>query len=188
MGIEDIRRYVAGECRRGTNVFGPEFFDEHLAVVASYADCLAPRLGANAEVVQLAAYLHDISAVRDITTLRDHAVVSAAHARELLALRGYPLSIAENVSRAIASHVTPVPLGAGTPEEICLSNADAISQIVRPAYWLFFAFVVRKCGFEEGREWLLNRMDSNWNALIEPARELVVDRYPLARRLVGDNA
>ncbi len=35
-------------------------------------------------------------------------------------------------------HAIPVAPDKGTKEEVCVSNADAISQIIRPAYWLYF--------------------------------------------------
>jgi hypothetical protein len=33
--------------------------------------------------------------------------------------------------------------GAGAIEEVCLSNADAMSQIGKPLSWLYYAFRVR---------------------------------------------
>lgn len=99
MNTAIIRDYVLQECRRSENVLGAAFFDQHLAVVAEYADCLAQRLGANREVVELAAWLHDISAVRDARTLADHARISAEQAGRLLAEHGYPADLIESVGR-----------------------------------------------------------------------------------------
>ncbi len=72
-----IRDLVLEDCRRPANIFGPSFFDQHPAVVAEYAGGLAARLGADPEAVELAAFLHDISAVRDPATLPRHAAASA---------------------------------------------------------------------------------------------------------------
>jgi HD superfamily phosphodiesterase len=52
----DICEFVREACRRRQNVFGPWFFDQHLAVVAECARSLAARVGAEVEVVSLAAY------------------------------------------------------------------------------------------------------------------------------------
>jgi hypothetical protein len=60
---------------------------------------------------------------------------------------------------------------------VCVSNADAMSQVVRPAYWLYFAFQVRRLGFAEGRDWLRQRVENNWAALIPPARALIEKEY-----------
>jgi hypothetical protein len=78
---------------------------------------------------------------------------------------------------AIARHSEPLPAGSASPEAVCLSNADAAERILRPAYWLSFAFAVRKQSFEEGRRWLRS-------VLVEPARELAAREYRLALELL----
>jgi putative nucleotidyltransferase with HDIG domain len=108
-----IREYVREQCGRKGNVFGPSFFDEHFAVVAGFAGRLARRLGADEEIVELAAYLHDISAVRDAAASPDHASLSAELARRLPSERGYPSGRVAAVVQAIASHSSPLPLGGG---------------------------------------------------------------------------
>jgi uncharacterized protein len=167
----NAREYVLELCRKPDNAFGPSFFDQHLEVVAHYAGRLADRLGADREVVELAAWLHDIAAIRDFSTLAEHAARSAEQARALLAERGYAAPVIERVAQCILTHSTP--LHDGTPEQICISNADAMSQIARPDYWMFYAFGVRRFGFEQGREWVRRKFDANRKALIEPAKELL---------------
>ncbi len=75
-----------------------------------------------------------------------------------------------------------IEIGEGTTEEVCLSNADAMSQIVNPVYWLYFAFVIRPLNFVDGRAWYLQKIESNRDALIEPAMDLVADKYILVRK------
>ena len=74
-------------------------------------------------------------------------------------------------------HVSPIGLNGGTVEEICLSNADAMSQIVNPLYWLYFAFKIRNLSYDEGKKWCLNRIDDNWSKLIDPAKDLIESDY-----------
>ncbi len=180
-----IRDLVLEDCRKPANIFGPSFFDQHLAVVTEYAGCLAARLGADPEVVELAALLHDISAVHDAATLPRHAATSAAEASRLLAGKGYAAAVMERVALCIASHSAPVQIGCGSPEEICVSNADAMSRIARPVYWGYVAYGVRKQGFEEGRQWLRSLLENDWNALVQPAKELVAAEYGFAQTLLA---
>ncbi len=58
--IENLEQLARAECARSS--FGLAFFDEHLAIVAHYANRLAVCLGANAEVVALGSWLHDLAA------------------------------------------------------------------------------------------------------------------------------
>jgi uncharacterized protein len=177
MIVDAMRDYVAGECNSNRNAFGAAFFDEHLSVVARYATELGRTLGADLEIVQLAAWLHDLSAIQDFAALPRHPELSAEIARKMLLERGYPSERGERVATCIASHSVPVQVGKGLIEEVCVSNADAMSQIVKPAYWFYYIFKVRQFGFAEGRDWLRQRVASHWAALIPPARAIVETQY-----------
>jgi len=113
----------------------------------------------------------------------------AARGEGILPLRLGTLSHRNRVKRAarcIASHSVPVQTGGGLTEEVCVSNADAMAQIVKPAYWFYYVFRVRQLGFGGGRDWLRQRVESNWAALIPPARALIKKEYIcLARRPVS---
>ena len=180
----DIRGFVHEACQRRENVLGPAFFDLHLVVVAECAASLAAPMGAEIEVVDLAAYLHDLSAVCDFATMLDHARASADLATRLLLGKGCPPSIVSGVARSINSHSEPIPIGGASPEEICISNADAAARILRPAYWMYFVFEIRKYDFEAGRQWLRALIERQWRKLIEPARKLVGERYAATLKLL----
>ncbi len=184
MILEVIRDQVLNRCRSDANAFGPAFFAEHLLVVREYGLKLAAVLGADAEIVELAAYLHDLAAIDDIAVIPRHHLLSADMAREVLQQHRYPPERIERVAQCIASHPAPVPIGAGTPEAVCVSHADAISQIVRPVYWLYYVFAVRHFEFEAARTWYRQRVESNWTQLIPPARNMIERQYQLARDLL----
>jgi uncharacterized protein len=184
MITEAVREYVFNECNSSKSAFGPAFFDHHLLVVREYSGLLAKALGADPEIVELAAYLHDIAAVQDITPLPKHPVLSAEIARKLLQEDGYPSERAERVAKCIMSHSAPMQIRGGPVEEVCLSNADTMSQIVKPVYWLYFAFRIRQLGFAEGREWLRQRVENNWAPLIPPARAIIEKEYSRTRELL----
>ncbi len=185
MLIGDIREIAYQACQRNENILSPAFFDQHLAVVAHCAKQLAGSLGADPELVELAAYLHDLSAVYDPTTMPDHANLSADVATRILLERGYPQDHISKIARSIASHSNPLPVGRASPEEVCLSNADAVARILRPAYWLYFAFAVRKCSFEEGRQWLRSLVEGQWDVLVDPAKEFVGSQYAMTLELLA---
>jgi uncharacterized protein len=172
-----MREGVFSMCSSDRNAFGPAFFEQHLSVVVEYGRRLGGALGADPEIVELAAWLHDIAAVQDVAALPSHPALSADVAREMLLERGYPAERTECVAACIVSHSAPIQMGNGRPEEVCVSNADAMSQIVRPAYWLYFGFCVRRFGFLEGRDWLRQRVENNWTSLIPPARMIIEKEY-----------
>ena len=132
-------------------------------------------------------YLHifsDISAIYDISTIQDHNIRSAEIAKKILSQYSYSLDLIQKVEQCIISHSSPVQIDNGSVEEICLSNADAVSQITNPVYWLYFGFNVRKYDFEKCRDWLLKRIENNWNGLVKPAKELVEVKYNEAKKFL----
>jgi uncharacterized protein len=167
-----VRDLVQADCLLPQNRFGAAFLPEHLAPVARFAGLLALRLGADREVVELAAWLHDLAAVRDFATLAVHPAEGARLARTLLAGMGVSSAKAEAVCRCIAAHSAPVAPGAGALEEVCLSNADVLAQLARPAYWLHYLYGVRGLSREDGLAWLRGRAEGSWAALTPLARAL----------------
>ncbi len=183
MILDQIRGEVWMACQQAGNVLTPGFYDAHLALVARYGLELADTLGADREIVELAAWLHDISAVLDFTTLPEHAEASARRAATMLADHGYPDARVAAVADAVRRHTRPLQLAEGTPEEVALSNADAMAQIAAPEYWLYFAFRIRNLGYAEGRAWYEAMMRRNWEAIVPQARAILEPRYREVLRL-----
>jgi len=183
--MEAIRTYVRQACERKENIFGSAFYERHLAEVAKWAAKLSESLHADYETVELASYLHDLSAVLDATTISNHSQASAVLATELLRQMGASSMLQDRVARAIRSHSDPLPMDGGPLESVCLSNADAMARISQPAYWLCFVFSVRNLGFEEGRLWLRTLVERHWQLMIPPARDLIAGQYDFVLKLLA---
>ncbi len=188
MNTDGIRELVRSECLKEANGFGPAFFNEHILPVLRYSRFLAGRLGADTLVVELAAYLHDLSAIRDMSVLPSHHLESARIARLLLDEQGWPATIRDSVCRAIETHSAPVKPGEGSAEQVCLSNADVISHLARPAYWCFYLYGVRKLSYEQGLDWWRRRASDAWSALAPEAQALAAsDRQTVLHLLDEDS-
>jgi uncharacterized protein len=184
MMIETIRSYVEEQCNKKENGFSKYFYEEHLAQVKKYATELCQILHGDIEIVELASYLHDISAVIDYKTLSTHNIDSAKYAEEILIDKGFDSAKIEKVKSCILNHTVPLQINTASIEEICVSNADAISQIVNPSYWLFFAFNVRSLNYLDAKNWYLNRIETNWIALIEPAKQMIENKYRIVKEAI----
>jgi HD superfamily phosphodiesterase len=184
MILETIAEYVRDASQKPDNALSPFFFNEHVVMVLSYAEQLCGGLQADHEVVSISAYLHDISAVIDIASLPKHNLDSAERAGLLLNELGYSPEGIREVKECIVRHVNPIKIGDASVEAVVLSNADAMSQIANPAYWLYFVFKIRTTSFEEGRAWYANKIESNWISLVEPAKILVHEKYLHVRDLL----
>ena len=109
-------------------------------------------------------------------------------ARELLRAHGWPLAVADPVCRCIESHSAPVAMGQGTLEEVCVSNADVMSHLARPAYWLFYLYGLRGLPYGEGLSWLRTRVERLWSGLAEEARAIVATEHAAAVRILENAA
>jgi HD superfamily phosphodiesterase len=173
MDVRELKSLAERECRRETNRFGSEFFEQHLVVAVDYALALARQLGADEEIVEAAEWLHDLSAVRDFSALATHARESARQARELLSAAGWKAERVDLVARAIEQHSVPVPLADAPPEVVCVSNADVMSHLARPAYWSYYLYGVRGFNYAAGYTWMTGRVEL-YHQKLHPAAQAMV--------------
>ena len=188
MMMKKIEDHVKQTCEKKENLLSNHFYHEHLDVVSEYAKKLCIQLSGDQEIVQIASYLHDISAILDFKTLPTHHEDSANIAEELLVQNSYNSSKTAQVKQCILNHTTPISIdNASSVEEVCLSNADAISQIIRPTYWLYFAYNVLSLDYPKAKAWYINKINNNWEALIEPAKTLIEEKYIAVKRALDDS-
>ena len=61
--IKRVRKFVEEKCRKPSNKFGYEIYEEHFVPMVKNSKILAEKLGADIEVVEIAAWLHDIGSI-----------------------------------------------------------------------------------------------------------------------------
>jgi uncharacterized protein len=99
---------------------------EHVKAVVTLARRVAELVGADEEVVEAAAWLHDVAKRQG----KSHAEAGAARARELLVETDFPPEKIEPVAQAIAEHVglwREEPLT--NLESMVLWDADKLTKI-----------------------------------------------------------
>jgi len=168
-----IREYVKGEC--GNSALGREFYENHLILVAHYGIKLAMETGADPEIVELAAYLHDFSFVIDDMDMKQHEEKGVAIADKLLRQFNYPPDKLERVKRCILNHSSISGACGGSPEEACLANADIMSLIAKPDYWLKIFSPANQA--EENSKWYYELIEKSWPLLMPSARAIMEDKY-----------
>jgi uncharacterized protein len=175
--IEQLEQYVFELCQKETNKFGLFFFGLHIKMVEKYSLQLAQEFHADTEVVQIAALLHDVAAISDFSVLVTHAEKGAEMAEELLHDFDLSAEQKEKVAQCILSHSKPLAHGVAIPEAVCLSNADAMSQITEPLFWVFYIFGVRGFSYADGRKWYEQRVTDNWRGLVNEAKKMIEPEF-----------
>jgi len=128
-----MRHHDVGDIVEEARTYAREQYPQsdwpHILEVVSYAHTLAQSVGADEEIVALAAYFHDIS--RATRGAKDHSLQSAAMAIDWLASSGYPPHRAGQVAEAIKAHMEPIqgPTAESLPVECqVLYDADKLGR------------------------------------------------------------
>lgn len=155
---------------------------EHVRAVVRVALRLAELTGADAEVVEAAAWLHDVSKAHS----KHHGVDSAVAAREVLADTDFPPSKVDAVAEAIEKHVGLTTAEPVEPlEAAILWDADKLTKLGATIV-IHMSALLLSCDEEEAvtTERLIEEWgDPAWGAVplpcfhTKPAREAGRSRY-----------
>jgi uncharacterized protein len=179
--FQEIATLVESASRRSTNPFGDGIWSHHTVHVVQYAQLLARRLGADEEIVTLAALLHDYAAICDKNLRAEHHLHGARLAEETLCSYAYPEERIAQVTHCILSHRASVSVPRDTLEAEVVASADAMAHFTSVASLLHFAFAKRGLSVEEGSAWVLAKLARSWEKLMPEAQELVRERYDAIR-------
>lgn len=181
MVIDYIREYIKAECDKAT--LTRELYDNHIVLVAGYGVKLAKILGADSQVIELASYLHDFSVIYDFEHPNDHPIKGAKVIDDLLKQFSYSEQTICQVKDAILAHSKPQNSRQMSAEAICLSNADAMSQLAKPVFWLYYGYTVKNRNYKDCIKIYAKRMEDNWKTMIEPAKEMMAEEYTYLKKL-----
>lgn len=102
--LRELYGLVEETCKRETNIFGYEIWQYHIVDVIKFSKTLARRLGADEEIVEIAALLHDYASVKDEALYQEHHIYGAELAEGLLQSYNYPSDKIEAIKQCIFSH------------------------------------------------------------------------------------
>ena len=178
--LAEIAGIVEEACAKETNIFGYGIWTHHITQVVKHGKRLAEMFGADPEIVEIAALLHDYASVKDEALYRDHHIHGPTEAEKLLRCFGYPQERIEAVKECIAAHRGSVPGGKRSTEAECLANADAMAHIEQVPALLELAFVQRGMRIDEGAEWVRAKLARSWNKLHPAVRAMMQEKYEAA--------
>ena len=160
-----------------------DFWNNHIRYVVDEALKLASVYGADKEIVELGALLHDIALVSNIGTKADHHIQGAKIAEEILTNLNYPQDKREKVVNCVLHHRSSK--NAENIEELCVCDGDILAHFDN----IPNAFVVgvKKHNFskpEQFKAWLQKDFDD----LSDKTKETFKDKYEnIMQVLFGEN-
>jgi putative nucleotidyltransferase with HDIG domain len=182
--VDSMEKLVKDACFSKANIFGPGIWTHHIIFVVKYSKMLAEMLGADQEIVEIAALLHDYAGIKDLSKVEEHHIWGAKEAESILKSFNYPESKIEKIKQCILSHRGSVVVQKNSVEEICVASADAMAHIDQVVSLLYLAFKEKGMSMEEGREWVYNKLKRSWNKLCPEAQDIMKRKYESALEIL----
>jgi uncharacterized protein len=182
--IEQVKNFVDEESKKTYNIWGYDFFTLHIVEMHNYAKFLAEKLNADVEIVELAAWLHDIGAIT--YGRKDHHITGAKIAEEKLKELNYPEEKIERIRKCVLNHRGSQKMEKESVEEKIIADADALSAFDHIQGLFFAAYVAERRSQKEARDSVKNKLVNSWNKLcFSESKDLAKPKYEAAMLLLS---
>lgn len=167
------------------NGFEESDYKYHILLVVKYAKELAKIYGANEEITEIAALLHDIGRM-DIKNDDVHHIIGIQEAENILKNLEYSEEVIREVKHCVASHRTNEGPDPETIIAKIVANADAMSHFdILPVFYFWRG--KRSYKVEEITKWTENKLNNDWDKKITlpEAKKLVENKYEAIKVLIS---
>ena len=177
--MKKIRTELLKRCNIYNEKYGYDFWNDHIKYVVKNSVELAKKYGADIEIVELSALLHDIAMPSEIGPREEHNIYGTQIADELLTKLNYPEDRKERVKECVLRHRGSKDLPRNTIEEQCVADADVIAHFDCIPSLFHLAFDKNEMGMsiEAGTEFVKKKLERDYNKLSERTRKEIKDRY-----------
>ncbi|MBM3234518.1 HD domain-containing protein [Candidatus Pacearchaeota archaeon] len=179
---EEVRKFVENECKKPESKYGNEPYLCHFLPVASYSKILAKKFGADEEIVEIVAWLHDIGSI--VYGRENHHITSAEIAEKKLRELGYPEEKIKIVKKCILNHRGSVNNKRESKEEQIIADADSMSNFENVSGIFKAAFVYENLGQIEAKHETRKKLENCYNKLSEEAKKIIKPKYEAAMLLL----
>lgn len=175
--VEKVRNEILRlneEYLKGEDKFN--FWEQHFKYVVKESLILAEKYGADKEIVELGALLHDVALVSKVGTKKDHHTNGAQIAEKMLLNFKYPKNKTKRVVSCVLHHRSSK--NAENVEEICVADADILAHFDNIP--MTFECMYRFHNFatiEEGNAFLKSEYERDFNDLSDKTKKQFKTRY-----------
>jgi len=180
MITEEIREFVKSKCEN--HPLGIEIYKNHFIPVVDYAKKLAREKNVDSELIEIAAWLHDIGSI--MYGRENHHIIGAKIAERKLIELGYSENKIELIKKCILNHRGSVKNGRASPEEQIIAEADCLTFFDNLEGYILW--VIDGDGIKNQRkirESVKQKSLNKWNQLSPAAKELIKLKYEAAMLL-----
>jgi uncharacterized protein len=156
----------------------------HVESVVKYSKLLAKKLGADEEICEISAWLHDIKKIKG--QKEKHHVHGSEEAAEILRKLHYPEDRIVRIKHCILTHSSDETYVPESVEAKIVASADALSHFDNMLSLAQYAFTAKKESVNQCRETLLKKYENSWDKLLVPeAKEIAKPKYEAIKLVLG---
>lgn len=153
-----------------------DFWNGHLKYVYHEATKLAEKYGADLEIVQLGALLHDITLLEKVGTKANHHENGKKLAEQILREYNYPEDKLQQVLDCVLHHRSSK--NAENPEELCVADADILAHFDNIPMLFDAAYNLHKMvGMDNVRKFMRESFEKDFEDLSEVTKAEFEPRY-----------
>ena len=177
--ISDINKLLNKICDDGRMKY-------HIIPVVKISIEMAEKLNADIEVVEIAAYLHDVT--RILGDKDNHHKTGAKYARDFLEKYEFDNKKIELIEKCIKNHRGSIKNNRETIEEKIISTADAVSHIEYPLPLFYTWYGKRKATLEDGKIEIRNKLQRSWNKIeFEYKKDEIKEKYDYLMEVLSND-
>lgn len=176
---EKIKEELLKRCNIYKEKYGYDFWNDHIKYVVKNSVELAQKYGADVEIVELGALLHDIAMPSEIGSREEHNIYGTQIADELLSKLNYPVDRKERVKECVLRHRGSKDLPRNTIEEQCVADADVIAHFdcIPSIFHLAFGKNDMDMSIKDGTEFVKKKLERDFSKLSDRTRGELKNRY-----------
>jgi len=182
---DEVGEIVLKACKSPNNKYKITAWSHHIVPVVEHGVALSKKLGADREVVELSALLHDYASIYNFSLADEHHIHSAELAEKILNKLNFPLEKIEHVKDCILSHRGSRPVKKDSLEAKILASADAMSHFTELADMMYLTYGIHKYSTMKGAIWLKNKLLRSWKKIIPEGRQMVKNEYDIAMKILN---
>jgi uncharacterized protein len=183
--VAEIQKEVIKRSKSDKNVHGYGAWQYHIKQVTKNAVWLAKQRGADQEIVELAALLHDIASVTKEEYKQEHHIHGAAIAEELLKKYNYPEDRIELIKKCILNHRGSRPQVKNTVEEVCVADADAMAHFDNLPSLFSLVYKEWQMSIDVGAKWIQEKLHRSFSKLSPQTQKLYQAKYDNTMSIFG---
>jgi ADP-ribose pyrophosphatase YjhB (NUDIX family)/HD superfamily phosphodiesterase len=183
--VEKVRGFVREICDNLEH--GDEWYNNHFSTVVKYSKILSEKLNCDKEIVEIAAWLHDLGSVT--IGREDHHITGCQIAEKKLKELNYNPDKIEKVKHCILTHRGSKNIKRETIEAEILADADSMSHFDEIGGLFKYEFIINGITFKqkEAQKRVKDKLTRSYNKLSDSAKKIIKPKYDAAILLLGDN-